>query len=197
MSRWGAVIGIYVVLSLAAGAGAQALTGSPFTAADPWLTLSPVASHGYSLLFGLTFGLVMVVATKTLVHRAAWARTLHDELRPYTSGLTTPIILLAALFSALGEELLFRALLLPWVGIFAQAIIFGLVHQLPGRARWIWVSWAAVMGLCLGVVFQATGSLLGPILAHATINALNLRFLKHHEATTTPRPLGGVLGQRI
>jgi membrane protease YdiL (CAAX protease family) len=67
------------------------------------------------------------------------------------------------------------------MGLLPQALLFGLVHQMPGPSRWIWVSWALVVGLALGALYEVTGSLLGPIVAHAVVNGLNLHFLKHHE----------------
>jgi membrane protease YdiL (CAAX protease family) len=52
------------------------------------------------------------------------------------------------------------------------------------------------MGLALGAAFQLTGSLLGPLLAHAVINGFNLHYLKTHDPTSRPKPLGGLLGER-
>jgi hypothetical protein len=99
-----------------------------------------------------------------------------------------------ALLSAIGEELLFRGLLQPLVGLLAQAVIFGLVHQIPGRSRWVWALWASIVGLGFGTIFQLTGSLLGPIVAHAMVNGLNLIHMKHHDLEKKGKPLGGLLG---
>jgi membrane protease YdiL (CAAX protease family) len=49
------------------------------------------------------------------------------------------------------------------------------------------------MGLLFAVVFRATGSLLGPIAAHAAINAANLRYLRDNDPSPRRRPLGGLL----
>ncbi len=194
MIRWTAVAGIYGLLGLAAGFGAYSWHESPWQYQDPWLELSPLAAHGYSALLGLTWGLVVVLGTRSLVHRSAWARTLHAELRPLAQGLPGGAILTLALLSALGEELLFRSLLQPATNLGVQAVVFGLVHQLPGRARWIWVAWATIMGLALGALFALTGSLAGPVLAHALINGMNLRFLQTHDVAPPRRGLGGILG---
>jgi membrane protease YdiL (CAAX protease family) len=120
------------------------------------------------------------------VQRFEWARRLHLELRPFAQGLDLAGIVVLALLSAAGEELLFRGLLQPWMGLWPQALLFGLVHQMPGPSRWIWVSWALLVGLALGALFEVTGSLLGPIAAHALVNGLNLNYLKHH-APTAPQ----------
>ncbi len=196
MNRWGVILSVYAVLTLAAGAGAQWLHGTIWTHPSPWLLLPPWPAHLYSGLVGLTLGVLVAQLTKLLVRRTAFAKVLHEELQPLARGLNPGLVLAVAVLSSLGEELLFRAVLTPLIGIWLQAGIFGLAHQIPGRARWIWVAWASIMGLVLGLLFQTTGSLVGPVLAHATINGLNLRFLHHHDATMTPRPLGGVLGQR-
>jgi membrane protease YdiL (CAAX protease family) len=87
-------------------------------------------------------------------------------------------LLVLAVASALGEELLFRGLLVPAVGVVASSIVFGALHQIGGRARWAWMGWATVMGLLFGTVFAATGSLAGPLVAHLAINHSNLRFLR-------------------
>jgi membrane protease YdiL (CAAX protease family) len=59
----------------------------------------------------------------------------------------------------------------------------------------VWAIWATVMGVLFAALFLATGSLLGPILAHAAINVANLRFLRD-TAVEPPKPrrLGGLLG---
>ena len=51
------------------------------------------------------------------------------------------------------------------------------------------------IGLLLGAMFQLTGSLVGPLAAHALINALNLLYLKRHDPKPPRRALGGLLGQ--
>ncbi len=196
MGRWGAILGVYILLSLAAVGFALWLDISPLTHPEPWLTLNPLGAHAYSSLIGLTLGLVVGIGSSRLSRSVHWARTLRDELVPLSRGLDGHLVPWVALSSSVGEELLFRSVLGSFVGLVPQALVFGLVHQLPGRARFTWVAWATIMGLMLGALFQATGSLLGPVLAHATINGIGLSSLRRHDMTQTPRPLGGVLGQR-
>jgi membrane protease YdiL (CAAX protease family) len=104
------------------------------------------------------------------------------------------MIVMAAL-SAFGEEMLFRGLLGPAIGVVPQALVFGAAHQISGPSRWVWVAWATLVGLALGGMFQLTGSLIGPIAAHALVNALNLAYLKAHDPAPR-RSLGGLLGQQ-
>jgi membrane protease YdiL (CAAX protease family) len=196
MLRWGRVAAAYLLLGVFALVAAVFWRGGvPFVHPEPWLALPPKASHTYSLLLGLAVGASVVMGTRHSVARYAWARELHAALRPFARGLTSPAILWLALLSAAGEELMFRGLLQPSIGIWAQAIIFGLVHQLPGPSRWVWVSWASVMGVVLGGVYQLTGSLIGCIAAHALVNGLNLAYLRSHDPSGR-RSLGGLLGEQ-
>lgn len=197
MSRWAALGAIYATVGLFFGGLATVLRGNAWTHPDPWFSIGPTTAHWYSLLLGFTLGLSAVATTSALVRRTSWARTLHDELRPIAQGIPTSGIFVVALFSSLAEEMLFRSVLQTSTNLWVQALVFGLAHQLPGRARWTWALWATIMGLLFGALFQATGSLIGPIVAHFTINAMNLRFLQSHEpVVAAPRAMGGILGQR-
>lgn len=197
MNRWVVLAAIYAAVGLTFGGLATYLRGSPFTHPDPWVHLETTTAHLYSALLGLTLGLIAVAVTLTLVRKTTWARTLHSELRPLAAGLPPVGIFALALFSSLGEELLFRSVLQTSTNIWIQALVFGLAHQLPGKARFTWALWATIMGVLFGALFQATGSLLGPVVAHATINAMNLRFLQNHQANPgASRTMGGILGQR-
>ena len=197
MPRWVHFAFAYASLAVASGAiGLVWLNHSPFVHPEPWLLFAGSDNHVYSAALGLAFGALVVVATRLLVTRVSWARRLHCELRPLTSGIPTAGIVVLAVLSALGEELLFRGLIAPWLGLIPQALIFGLAHQIRGASRWVWAGWATAVGLALGAVFQLSGSLLGPLLAHALINGLNLHFLKSHDPDVGRRGLGGLLGQR-
>jgi len=97
-------------------------------------------------------------------------------------------LLVLAVFSAAGEELMFRGLLQPWIGLWPQAILFGLAHQLPGASRWVWAIWAFLVGLALGALFELSGSLLGPVVAHAVVNGCNLTFLRQYDPDAVVGP---------
>jgi membrane protease YdiL (CAAX protease family) len=109
------------------------------------------------------------------------------------NGAGDGALLAVALAGAAGEELFFRGLLVPLVGVVASSIAFASLHQIRGPARWGWMLWAGIMGLLFGTIFAATGNLAGPLLAHAVINHHNLRFLRDHNPAAPARPLGGLL----
>jgi uncharacterized protein len=179
------IAGGYVLLAILATALVLALRGGlPWEHPAPWLTLAPTEALGLSAGLGVGLGLLSVLLTRVAVTHFGWARGLHAELRPVARDLTLGRILVISCFSSIGEELLFRGMLQPWVGLVPGALLFGLVHQIPGPSRWVWVGWATAVGLGLGAIFQLTGSLLGPLLAHAIVNAINLGFLRDHDPSS-------------
>jgi membrane protease YdiL (CAAX protease family) len=195
MARWGRFAAAYAGMALFAAILAYVLRGSLPLVGPAWLPLKPPRDVLYSLALGACFGALVAYATRLCVRRFAWAKNLHRELRPLTHGLTGSGIVALALTSALGEELLFRGLLQPWLGIWLQALLFGVLHQLAGTSRWVWAAWATLVGFALGAIFALTGSLAGPLAAHALINGLNLSYLRSHD-TEPPPGLGGLLGSR-
>ncbi len=174
--------GGYALLATIATTLALALRdGPPWIYPDPWLALPLPLALGSSALLGLAVALLIIVFTRVTVKRFAWAQQLHSDLRPVARDLTIGQILVLAGLSSLGEELLFRGLLASTVGVLPSSVLFGLAHQMRGPSRWVWACWAMVTGMLLGSVFAATGSLVGPLLAHAIVNAANLVYLRDHD----------------
>jgi uncharacterized protein len=195
VEAWSGPVLVYGALSLVAIGAALARGQSPIET-DAWVPLPGGGALGHlaSLAGGLALAFATVRATRHFVKRWGWARALHNDLRPAVrhAGMTTIVILGVA--SAASEELFFRGLLASTFGVIASSLAFGLLHQMRGRVRWVWAGWATVMGLLFGALFVATGSLLGPLLAHAAINVANLRFLRDTDVDPPkPRRLGGLL----
>ena len=173
LSRASLVIGLYgamalVAILIAAGRGDPDLyrLGAP----PGWLLLAgPLA--------GAALGLVVVGLTRAATARFQWARDLHASFRDLLGPLQARDIAILALASSIGEELLFRGALMPWLGIWLQAAIFALLHVGPGRRFLPWTVSAFVLGLLFGALAQWTGNLGGPIAAHFAINFLNLRYI--------------------
>lgn len=198
MFRWGRASVAYALIAMGALAVGQAFDlGWLVSYRSPWLPLAGVEAHAFSVVLGAAFAAAVVVGTRVLVENVGWAKTLHRDLRPMTLRLDGTGIAVIAGLSALAEELVFRGLLMPWLGLLPQALLFGVVHaQLSGPSRWVWVAWASVVGLALGAIFALSGSLLGPMLAHALINGLNLLYLKSHDTSPPRNSLGGLLSDR-
>lgn len=182
-----------LVATLSAGFAVALGDGRVLTHPSPWLALDEPTAIAASVVLGLAFTAVVVATTRVFVSRFAWADGLATELRPFARGLGPADIVVLATLSSLGEELLFRSLLLPFVGLWASSAIFGLVHQVRGPSRWAWAIWAGVVGVGLGAIFALTGSLVGSIVAHAAINGLNLAWLRSGELPPRRRrSLGGL-----
>jgi uncharacterized protein len=196
MRRWGRFATAYAFMALVTVLIAFATRGRlPVSLPQPWLPLAPPRDVLYSVALGSTLGTLLAVGTRFSVPRFAWAKNLHLELRPFARDVSPVGIVMLALTSALGEELLFRGLLQPYLGLWLQALLFGVLHQMAGPSRWVWATWATLVGLLFGGIFALTGSLAGPIAAHALVNGLNLSYLKSHDPGPR-RPLGGLLAER-
>jgi membrane protease YdiL (CAAX protease family) len=137
-----------------------------------------------AVALGLGVGLALVALSRWMVTRFAWARLLAAELRNIVGELRPGEALLVAALSGLGEEILFRGVLQSVLGLWLTSAVFGLLHIGPSRHLWPWALMAGAAGLIFGLMAGITGDLIAPILAHATINFLNLRFL----ALTDRRP---------
>jgi membrane protease YdiL (CAAX protease family) len=188
----------YAGMTAAGCLASLALGHSPLSFASPggpqgWLGMHGMAAALSSAGLGVCLGAITVGATRQIVPRVSWGRALHQALRPAVGGASDGTLLAVALASALGEEVLFRGLLVPILGVVLSALLFGALHQVRGPGRWAWMGWATVMGLLFGAVFATTGSLAGPLAAHAMINAANLRFLRDNNPQPAPKPLGGLL----
>lgn len=141
--------------------------------------LSHEDSHalGLGLAIALALTAATLLATRLLVRGTRWARSLHTSLRSSLLGASNLRLLALASASALAEELFFRAALVPAFGMYASALLFGILHASPRGTYVAWMIWATLMGVAFGALFLTSGSLLPPLLAHALINFGNMHFV--------------------
>ncbi|MCS6901463.1 MAG: CPBP family intramembrane glutamic endopeptidase [Myxococcales bacterium] len=178
-SHWRLAALIYLAMAIfALGLSLVVREGHPFEHPTPWLLLSSGQALSLSVVLGVAFTALVVATTRLFVAHFHWARSLQSELSLSIRDLGLGPLLLLALLASIAEELFFRALLEPAVGLLLSSLFFGLAHRTRSQARWAWSLWAAAVGLGLGFLFRLTGSLLGPLLAHAAVNTLNLLFLR-------------------
>ncbi len=130
---------------------------------------------------GVAFGLGVAWLTRFAVYRFRWARSLHIEFRGLFGPLRDLDIFAFAVFSAIGEEMLFRGAMQPHLGIVPSSLIFGLLHIGPGKKFIPWPFQAVVMGFAFGGLFWLSGNLAAPVLAHFTINYQNLHFINRYD----------------
>jgi len=165
--------GLYAVLALVAlliGALRGDVDIYRLPGSEPWkLAFSPA--------LGLVVGLGLVFVSRLCVHRFAWARRLHRDFRGLLGTLDARDIFVLAAASSVGEELLFRGALLPWIGLGPSTAVFALLHIGPGTRFLPWTASAFLVGLLFGGLFVVLGDLGAPIAAHFTINYLNLGYI--------------------
>ncbi len=89
-----------------------------------------------------------------------------------------------AVFSGLAEEALIRALLQPWIGLVAAAVLFALLHIVPDRRLWAWPVIALVLGLMFGLIFERWGYP-AAALAHIVVNMVSLLRLRRKVSVTS------------
>ncbi|WP_414569579.1 CPBP family intramembrane glutamic endopeptidase [Nostoc sp. CCY 9925] len=122
---------------------------------------------------GLGFG---ITALSGLTYRlwSFYRKSADFYLEVVLKPLALPDLIWLGLLPGLSEELLFRGVMLPALGLNDLAVIvsslcFGVLH-LSGSQQWPYVVWATVVGMILGYSALLTGNLLVPIAAHIVTN---------------------------
>ena len=82
--------------------------------------------------------------------------------------------LILCVLSALAEEVFFRALLVPYVGILGSAILYALVHISPSGLFSAWSLEVLSIGVILGVLYNNTNSLLLIVAVHIIFNIFSM-----------------------
>jgi hypothetical protein len=147
----------------------------------------PSVKLAISLAAGLLLAAIVIGLSRWSERRFAWARRLDAEFAEVLAGLGTRDAAILAATSALAEEALFRGALVPTLGVLWSSLLFGLVHLPSRRGLAPWPVLAFGLGLLLGLMYVQLGDLLGPVVAHFTINFVNLR--KLGQAVPDPGPI--------
>lgn len=125
-----------------------------------------------SLLLGFLTAVVTVILGILFYRFVPAMRRISDELAPIlVDGVDRSSLVLVSLFSGIGEEVLFRGAVQPEFGLVVAALAFGLVHIGPDRRYLLWTAWAVLAGFLFGFLYEFSGGLLAPVIAHATHNA--------------------------
>lgn len=106
-------------------------------------------------------------------------RRISEELAPRLIDDTDwGSLVLLSIFSGIGEETFFRGAVQQEFGLVVASLLFGLAHIGPDRRYLVWTAWAVLAGFVFGILYQATGGLLAPVLAHSAHNAATLLLWK-------------------
>lgn len=137
----------------------------------------PVRWTGLDLLLGLGVGVGITVAS-ALVYQVwpAYRHAADFYLQMVLKPLLWPDLIWLGLLPGLSEELLFRGVMLPALGLnesglLVSSLCFGILH-LSGFQQWPYAIWATLIGLLLGFSALETGNLLVPIVAHVCTNLI-------------------------
>ena len=102
----------------------------------------------------------------------------------YLSFVLAPLSIVDSIWIGLlpgmSEELLFRGVMLPALGLNATGLVvsslcFGVLHM-SGRHQWPYAVWASLIGFMLGSSALVTGNLLVPVTAHVFTNFVSSLF---------------------
>ena len=142
------------------------------------VTLLSLKATPEALFVGLGIAVGITVAS-SLVYRLwpAYRQSADFYLQLVLKPLVLPDLIWLGLLPGMSEELLFRGVMLPAVGLnptglIATSLLFGVLH-LSGPQQWPYVVWASAVGFLLGYSALATGNLLVPIVAHVVTNLLS------------------------
>ena len=173
--------GLALVLGWMLGPDARALI--------PKLESANLPEIGMACLYGVVAAIPILIAIEIL-KRIPWEpvreleRLGDDGILQMLLSLNPLELVAISLCAGVGEELLFRGWLLPWMAggsldagqteliaaMIGSSIAFGLVHPITK----LYAVLAALMGLYFAWLLVFSGNLLVPILAHATYDAAQL-----------------------
>lgn len=131
-----------------------------------------------ALLGGLGLGVGITLAS-SIIYRvwAAYRQSADFYLELVIKPLALPDLIWLGLLPGMSEELLFRGVMLPaigltWFGLGISSLCFGVLHY-SGSQHWSYVVWATVIGVVLGFSAIETRNLLVPIVAHVATNLIS------------------------
>lgn len=141
------------------------------------VVLLSVAFNTEILLVGLGVG-VGITGASAIAYRLwpGYRQSADVYLKLVLEPLAWGDLVWMGLLPGLSEELLFRGVMLPAIGLNIYGVIFsslcfGVLH-LSGLQQWPYVAWATLIGLILAMSALLSGNLLIPIVAHTTTNLL-------------------------
>jgi len=119
-----------------------------------------------ALAVGVLIGAALWVTIPVLLRSAPMRRVWTEILLPFSRTLGTGDVVIIALLSGFTEELFFRGVLLPEMGLVLSSLCFGALHALC----LVYFVWATVIGAALGALTLTSESLVTAMAAHATYN---------------------------
>jgi membrane protease YdiL (CAAX protease family) len=158
----------YLLLFSAAAVWSHVRTGD-------WLPRSLDSGDlGRSVALGAAAAAAVLALSTLLLRGVPAVRFLAEEFRRMLGRVDVRTAAVLALTSGIAEEVFFRGVMQPAFGLVPTSLLFGLVHTGPDRRYVAWMVFAVAMGFTFGWILEVTRSLAGPVLAHVSINFVNL-----------------------
>lgn len=124
----------------------------------------------FSLVLGAAVGGVIAAVSALLQRASRVFAELEDALAEQVGRTTRRQAVVFALASGVGEELLFRGALLPWLGMLVSSLLFGALHIGADRRLVLWIPVAFAIGLVFASLSLYTGDVAAAIVAHSLVN---------------------------
>jgi membrane protease YdiL (CAAX protease family) len=158
-----------------------ALAWSAWSGRSVFYASQAASDAGVSPALDISLGIAVAAATIALSRKVTecteWGDAMGRALAALVGKRSLGECVVLAIASGVAEEVFFRGVLQPALGWLLASLIFGLVHFAPERTLLPWTGFAIAAGMVLGGLFEWTGNLVAPIVAHVGINAVNLRRL--------------------
>ncbi len=147
------------------------------------------SAWGRDLGLGLAAALALLALSEAATRWTGWGERLARHMAASLGPLSVPNALLLASASGLAEELFFRGALQPVVGWIPASVLFGALHFVPRREFVPWTVFAVGAGLLFGWLYEWTGSLTAPVVAHVVVNGVNLpRLVREYGPSALSEP---------
>ena len=104
-------------------------------------------------------------------------RLYRDAFRPLFRRVGVVEIVGISVAAGVGEELLFRGVIQPTLGLVPASLLFGALH-IGGGGSVVFGAWAAGLGGALGLLAIASGGWLAPAVAHVVYDAAALAYIR-------------------
>jgi len=148
------------------------------------------------LLLGIGAALLLLGLWRGVERIHPLARELEERLGEALGPLGRSEVVALAVLSGFAEELFFRGAVQGSFGWLPAAILFAVLHTGPGRAFRLWTVFALGAGLLFGGLMELRGNLLGPVVAHFLVNAVNLWRLASRDESGGRLPRGSTEGEK-
>jgi membrane protease YdiL (CAAX protease family) len=161
----GALTGLLVL------AGTGLLLRATLGVQSPALTVTPgIVAAGLLTCAVMLAGDACIHGTSILLWGAAYRRR-HRELAELFRGQNLAALLAGSAMAGVGEEIVFRGLSSGPFYLVTGAVVFGLLHHLPGSLR-PYTVWSIWEGLLLAAALWLTEELVVTMIAHFLHDAI-------------------------